>query len=75
MIKIHGFVENEEKLYKYKWVNSFMSIFFILYVNKIFLMENDIPYITSNKDFTIIIILHKGLGKSISHPRDEDLQR
>ena len=50
-----------------------MSIFLILYVNKIFLIENDIPYITRNKDFAIIIVLHKGLGKNIPHPWDEDL--
>ena len=70
---MHDFVENEEEHCKYKWVNSSMSIFFILYVNKILLMENDISYITENKDFTIIIVLHKRLRKSISHLRDEDL--
>ena len=70
---MHGFIENEEEPYKYKWVNSSMSIFLILYVNKIFLIRNDIFYITKNKNFTIITILHKGLEKSILHPRDEDL--
>ena len=70
---MHGFVENEDKLCKYKWVNSSMSIFFILYVNKILLIKNDILYITGNKGFTIIIVLHKGLEKSIPHPRDGDL--
>ena len=73
MIKIHGFVKKEEELCKYKWINSSMSIFLVLYVNEIFLIENDIPYIIENKDFTIIIILHKELEKSISHLRDEDL--
>ena len=70
---MHDFVENEEESCKYKWVNSSMSVFLILYVNKIFLSENDIPYIIGNRDFTIIIVLHKGLRKSISHPRDKDL--
>ena len=69
---MHGFVENEEEPCKYKWINSSMSIFLILYMNKIFLIKNDTPYITGNKSFAIII-LHKGLRKSISHPRDEDL--
>ena len=50
-----------------------LCVFFVLYMNKIFLIENDISYITENKDFAIIIILHKGLEKSISHPRDENL--
>ena len=70
---MHGFVENEEELCKYKWINNSMSIFLVQHVNEIFLIENDIPYITENKGFTIIIVLHKGLRKSISHPRDEDL--
>ena len=61
MIKIHYFVENKEEPCKYKWVNSSMSIFLVLYVNEIFLIENDIPCITENKDFAIIIVLHKGL--------------
>ena len=73
MIKTYGFVENEEKSYKYKWVNSFMSVFLILFVNEILLIENDIPYITENKSFDVIIVLHKELKKGISHPRDEDL--
>ena len=57
---MHGFIEYEEKPYKYKWINSSVSVFFILYMNKIFLIENDIPYITDNKGFAVII-LHKGL--------------
>ena len=70
---MHVFNENEEELCKYKWVNSYVSLFLILYVNKIFLIENDIPYIIENKGFVVIIVLHKGLEKSIPHPRDEDL--
>ena len=54
-------------------INSSMSIFLVLYVNEILLIKNDILYITGNKGFTIIIVLHKRLGKSIPHPRDEDL--
>ena len=75
MIKMHGFVENEEEPYKYKWVNSSVSVFLILYVNEILLIRNDIPYITGNKDFAVIIVLHKGLEKSIPHHRVEDLLR
>ena len=69
---MHGLVKNEEP-YKYKWINNFVSVVFVLNVNEIFLIENDIPYITENKSFIIIIVLNKGLKKSISHPRDEDL--
>ena len=70
---MYGFIENEEEPCKYKWVNSSMSVFLVLYVNKIFLIKNDISYITENKNFAIIIVFHKGLEKSISYPRDEDL--
>ena len=70
---MYSFIENEEESYKYKWVNSSVSVFLILYVNKILLIENDILYITKNKGFAIIIIFYKGLGKSIPHPRDKDL--
>ena len=60
---MYDFIENEEESCKYKWVNSSMSVFFVLYMNKIFLMDNDIPYIIGNKGFTIIIVLHKGFRK------------
>ena len=67
---MHNSIENKEESCKYKLVDSFMSIFLILYMNEILLIENDIPYITGNKGFTIIIVLHKEFGKSISHSRD-----
>ena len=70
---MHGFIENEKEPCKYKWVTSSVNIFFILYVNKILLIRNDIPYIIGNKDFAVITVLHKGLGKSIPHPREKDL--
>ena len=55
---MHGFIENEEKSCKYKWVNSSVSVFLILYMNEILLIENDIPYITENKGFAVIIVLY-----------------
>ena len=70
---MHDFIENEEEPYKYKWIDSSMSVFLILYVNKFFLIKNDISYIIENKNFDIITILHKGLEKSILHSTDEDL--
>ena len=57
---MHGFIENKEEPCKYKWVNSSMNVFLILYVNKILLIKNDIPYITETNSFNVIIILHKG---------------
>ena len=41
-----------------------MSVFFILYVNKIILIKNNIPYIIRNKGFIVIIVLHKDLEKA-----------
>ena len=68
---MYGIVENKKEPCTYKQVNSSMSVFFILYVNEIFLIENDILYIIGHKGFTVIIVLHKGFGKSILHPKDE----
>ena len=70
---MHSFIENKKELCKYKWINSSVNVFLILYMNKIFLIENDISYVIENKSFAVIIILHKRFEKSISHPRDEDL--
>ena len=70
---MHNFIENEEEPYKYKWVDSSVSVFLVVYMNNFFLIENDISYIIENKGFAVIIALHKRLGKSIHHPRDEDL--
>ena len=70
---MHGLVEHEDEPCKYKWVDSSMSIFFILYVNEILLIRNDIPYIIRNKSFILIIILYKGSAKSIPHPKDKNL--
>ena len=61
---MHGFVKNEEEFCKYKWINSSVSVFLILYVNEILLIENDIFYITGNKYFVVIIVLYKDLGKA-----------
>ena len=33
----------QEKPYVYKWVNGSVIIFLILYMNDIFLIENDVP--------------------------------
>ena len=41
-----------------------MSVFLVLYMNEIFLIKNDIPYITGNKSFTVIIVLHKDFEKA-----------
>ena len=42
VIKIYGFVKNEEESCIYKWANSPAVIFLILYVNDILLIRNDI---------------------------------
>ena len=62
---MYDFVENEEEPCKYKWVNSSMSVFLVLYVNEFFLIRNDIPYIIGNKGFTIIIVFYKDRSKRL----------
>ena len=49
MIKMYGFVKNGEEPYIYKWANSFIVIFLVLYVDDILLMENDVPALQSVK--------------------------
>ena len=48
MIKIFDFIKNKE-LCIYKKVSGSIVIFFVLYVDDILLIENDIPILTSIK--------------------------
>ena len=41
-IRMYGFIENREKPYIYKWANGFLIIFFVLYVDDILLIKNDV---------------------------------
>ena len=43
VIRTYGFIKNGEKSCIYKWVNNSVVVFFILYVDDIFLIGNDIP--------------------------------
>ena len=49
IIKTYGFIRNEEEPYFYKWANGSVVIFFILYVDDILLIGNDIPTLQSIK--------------------------
>ena len=49
MIKIFDFIKNEEKPCVYKMVSENTVIFFVLYVDDILLIENDILIRTSIK--------------------------
>ena len=42
-IKTYGFIKNVEEPCIYKWINNFVIVFFVLYVDDILLIENDIP--------------------------------
>ena len=42
-IKSYDFVRNGEKPWIYKWANGSVIVFFVLYVDDILLIENDIP--------------------------------
>ena len=43
VIKTYGFIKNGEKSNIYKWANGPIVVFFILYVDDILLIKNDIP--------------------------------
>ena len=43
VIRTYGFVRNGEEPCIYKWVNNSVVVFFILYVDDILLIENNIP--------------------------------
>ena len=43
LIRICSFIRNGEEPYIYKWVNNSVIVFFILYVDDILLIENDVP--------------------------------
>ena len=49
MIRIYGFVRNREEPYIYKWINNFIVVFLILYVDDILLIKNDIPILQKIK--------------------------
>ena len=42
-IRTYGFIRNGEESYIYKWINDSVVVFFILYVDDILLIRNDIP--------------------------------
>ena len=42
IIRMYGFVKNIEEHCIYKWGNGSMIVFFILYVDDILLMRNDV---------------------------------
>ena len=42
MIRMYGFIRNEEEPCIYKWANGLIIIFLILYVDDILLIENDV---------------------------------
>ena len=43
VIRMYGFVRNEEEPYIYQWLNDSVVVFLILYVDDILLIKNDIP--------------------------------
>ena len=64
MFKLFNFIKNEEEPYVYKKISGSIVTFFILYVDDILLIGNDIPMLTSikvwlSKEFTM-----KDLGEA-----------
>ena len=42
VIRIYGFIKNREEPCIYKWTNGSIIIFFVLYMDDILLIENDV---------------------------------
>ena len=49
VIKMYGFIRNGEEPCIYKWASDSVVIFFVLYVDDILLLENNIPTLQSVK--------------------------
>ena len=64
MIKSFNFIKNEEKLCVYKRVSGSAIIFFVLYVDDILLIENDIPMLTMVKRWLSKEFSMKNLGEA-----------
>ena len=43
VIRTYDFIRNGEEPCIYKWANSFIIVFLVLYVNDILLIKNDVP--------------------------------
>ena len=63
-IKSFDFIKNEEEPCVYKRVSESAIIFFILYVDNILLIENDIPILTTVKRWLSKKFSMKDLGKA-----------
>ena len=64
LIKTYGFVKNREESCIYKWINSLVVIFFVLYVDDILLIGNDIPALQGIKVWFSLQFSMKDLGEA-----------
>ena len=63
-LKMCGFVKNGEELCVYKWTNSSMVIFLVLYIDDILLIKNNIPALQSVKLWLSSQFFMKDLGET-----------
>ena len=63
VIKMYGFVKNGEEPCIYKWANGPVMLFFVLYVDDILLIENDIPILQEIKVWLSSQFSMKDLGE------------
>ena len=64
VIKMYGFVRNEEEPCVYKWASNSVVIFLVWYVDDILLLENDIPSLQSVKLWLSSQFSMKDLGEA-----------
>ena len=64
VIKMYGFVKNGEEPCIYKWTSDSIVIFFVLFVDDILLLENDILTLQSVKLWLSSQFSMKDLGEA-----------
>ena len=72
-VKEFGFIKNENEPCVYKKVSVSAIVFFVLYVDNILLIGNDIPTLQNVKSWLGKCFSMKDLGEAALHPRDKYL--
>ena len=63
-MRTYGFIRNEEESCIYKWANGSVVVFFVLYVDDILLIRNDIPVLWGIKIWLSSQSSMKDLGEA-----------
>jgi len=64
IVKLYGFIKNEDEPCVYKKVSGSMIVFLVLYVDDILLIGNDIPTLQQAKSWVGKCLSMKDLGEA-----------